>query len=297
MTPFSSGIGANAGLAGIAAGPDGNIYFTESNRNRIGRINLTTFVITESSAMSGGSDPHGITTGPDGALWFTEFTDGEIGRVATGFTLPVVTNEYPIPGSGNNPYGITAGPDGNLWFTETQLGRRDRPHHHGRQRDRISTDDDRPARRGSPRDRMATSGSPPAGVRARSGGSRRPARSRVHERPDHQRRPAGHRGRRRRQSVLHRERDRGAGSGRSRRRARSASSRRPDRRLRAVGHHERRGRQHLVHRERGESGRAGSTSPPAPSTDPATQIQLRTPRSRAPSRRARRRPPTASTGA
>ena len=118
MTPFSSGIGASAGLSGIAAGPDGNIYFTESSRNRIGRINLTTFVITESSAMSGGSDPRGITTGPDGALWFTEFTDGEIGRVATGFTLPVVTNEYPIPGSGNNPYGITAGPDGNLWFTE-----------------------------------------------------------------------------------------------------------------------------------------------------------------------------------
>src|SRR6185369_2327826 len=96
MTPFSTGIGANAGLAGITAGPDGNIYFTESIRDRIGRIDLTTFVITESSPMGGSADPRGITAGPDGALWFAEGTDDRIGRITTTLSLTVGFNEFSV---------------------------------------------------------------------------------------------------------------------------------------------------------------------------------------------------------
>ena len=105
--------GANAGLAGITAGPDGNIYFTESSSDRIGRLDLTTFVITESAAMGGGSDPRGITAGPDGALWFAEGTDDKIGRITTDL---LSIDEFDV--SGNNMREITAGPDGNLWFTK-----------------------------------------------------------------------------------------------------------------------------------------------------------------------------------
>ena len=238
-------------------------------------------------------DPHGITTGPDGALWFAEGTDDKIGRVTTG-----PGGHQRVPGvSGNNLRDITAGPDGNLWFTKSSSPVRSaaspRP---------ASTPNSRRLQVSppeSPRGPMATSGSPPARIRARSAGSRRPARHdhAVHDRPDHQCRPARHRGRSRRQSVLHRERERRAGSGRSRRRARSASSRRSDRRLRAVGHRERRGRQHLVHRERGESRREAQLRTWRRRRIRRRRSMLRTPRSRAPSRRARRRPPTASTGA
>src|SRR5439155_11966802 len=73
----------------IAAGPDGNLWFTETNVNKIGRI----------------------TTGPDGNLWYTTGFTGTIGRitpsgVATEFTLAAFGGTF-----------IVTGPDGNLWIT------------------------------------------------------------------------------------------------------------------------------------------------------------------------------------
>src|SRR5213080_3960121 len=56
---------------GITAGPDGNLWFTESGRDRIGRI-TTAGVITEFPVPTASSIPYEIAAGPDGALWFTE---------------------------------------------------------------------------------------------------------------------------------------------------------------------------------------------------------------------------------
>jgi hypothetical protein len=65
----------------IAAGPDGNLWFTEAGRNRIGRI-TTAGVLTEFSAgISPGGEPEGIAVGPDGNLWFTEIAGNRIGRL------------------------------------------------------------------------------------------------------------------------------------------------------------------------------------------------------------------------
>ena len=52
---------------GIAAGPDGALWFT--NNTSIGRI-TTAGKITHFTGP-GISDPRYITAGPDGALWFT----------------------------------------------------------------------------------------------------------------------------------------------------------------------------------------------------------------------------------
>ena len=52
-------------------GPDGNLWFTESLGNRIGRI-TTAGVMTEFPRHRPGSRPSGIVAGPDGNLWFTE---------------------------------------------------------------------------------------------------------------------------------------------------------------------------------------------------------------------------------
>lgn len=57
---------------GIASGPDGALWFTEYNTNKIGRIS-TSGAITEYPVISAASYPYSITTGPDGALWFTEY--------------------------------------------------------------------------------------------------------------------------------------------------------------------------------------------------------------------------------
>jgi streptogramin lyase len=106
---------ANSALwYGIATGPDGNIWFTETSTNKIGSINPTNNLFNEYVIPTPSSSPRGITTGPDGNLWFVEYSGNKIGRVTpTGsFT------EFAVPTASAGVMGITAGPDGNLWFTE-----------------------------------------------------------------------------------------------------------------------------------------------------------------------------------
>ena len=104
---------------GIATGPDGNQWFTESVGNQIGRISPASGVVTEFAIPTANSEPFGITAGPDGNLWFTESRSNRIGRIspATG-----VVTEFAIPTADARPDGITAGPDGNLWFSESNIG-------------------------------------------------------------------------------------------------------------------------------------------------------------------------------
>jgi streptogramin lyase len=114
-TEFSAGITGNADLYGIAAGLDGNLWFTERGVDKIGRITPAGVITEFSAGITAGAVPIGITLGPDGNLWFTEQTGNRIGRITP---LGVVT-EF---GAGITalafPNGIAAGPDGNLWFTE-----------------------------------------------------------------------------------------------------------------------------------------------------------------------------------
>ena len=100
---------------GIAAGPDGAMWFTEFTANKIGRMTaggvLSEYPVT-------GRVPEVITTGPDGALWFTEFDGINIGHITTAG----VFTEYPIL-TADSHAGITRGPDGALWFTENLVNR------------------------------------------------------------------------------------------------------------------------------------------------------------------------------
>ena len=108
---------------GIAAGPDGALWFTEESANNIGRSTVAG-VITEYPIPTPGSSPAQITAGPDGALWFTEFDGNNIGRITTAG----VVTEYAIPTANCGALGITRGPDGALWFVEslsTKIGRID----------------------------------------------------------------------------------------------------------------------------------------------------------------------------
>src|ERR1700681_2777349 len=56
---------------GIAAGPDGNLWFTEENLNKVAKV-TTSGVFTEYVIPTANSGPYDIATGPDGNLWFTE---------------------------------------------------------------------------------------------------------------------------------------------------------------------------------------------------------------------------------
>jgi streptogramin lyase len=104
---------ANSGPYFIEAGPDGNLWFTEQNANKVAKV-TTSGSLTEYPVPTASSGPFGIAKGPDGNLWFTEQNANKVAKVTTSG----VVTEYPIPTSSSGPFGIAAGPDGNLWFAE-----------------------------------------------------------------------------------------------------------------------------------------------------------------------------------
>ena len=103
----------------LTPGPDGNLWFTEAQGNRVGRI-TPQGVITEFTIPAAGSFPGGITAGPDGNLWVCANGTNRILRV----TPAGVFTEFPIPNAfpSGGPSSITTGPDGALWFSETDGG-------------------------------------------------------------------------------------------------------------------------------------------------------------------------------
>src|SRR5260370_39590475 len=71
---------------GIAAGSDGNLWFTEQTYNNIGRITpagtLTEFAVPLTNFTGGSFES--IAAGPDGNLWFAENAVSKIGRITPG---------------------------------------------------------------------------------------------------------------------------------------------------------------------------------------------------------------------
>jgi virginiamycin B lyase len=97
-------------------GPDGNLYFTESTADKIGRITSDgTGTFTEWNIPTLGSSPVGITSGPDGAVWFVESSGNNVARMTTSGTF----TEWAIPTSNAGASDIVVGSDNNLWFTES----------------------------------------------------------------------------------------------------------------------------------------------------------------------------------
>jgi streptogramin lyase len=84
-----------AGPNGIAAGPDGNLWFTEYQGNNIGKITPATGVITEYAIPGSnyGNITNGITAGSDGNMWFALGLEYKIGKISpeTG-----TITKYPI---------------------------------------------------------------------------------------------------------------------------------------------------------------------------------------------------------
>lgn len=97
----------------IITGPDGNLWFTEQNGNRVGRI-TPDGNITEWPTNTLNSRPWGLTVGPDKAIWFAEQGQRKIGRIPTTATAENAgMHEFTIPWV---PFDITAA-DGALWIT------------------------------------------------------------------------------------------------------------------------------------------------------------------------------------
>ncbi|HVR04443.1 MAG TPA: IPT/TIG domain-containing protein, partial [Solirubrobacteraceae bacterium] len=101
----------------IAEGADHNMWFTEWDKSKIGKI-TPSGTITEYS-LPEGREPYDIVKGPDGNMWFTEQGQGTSwGKIGKITTSGVIT-EYSVPEAESDPIpvGITAGPEESLWFT------------------------------------------------------------------------------------------------------------------------------------------------------------------------------------
>jgi streptogramin lyase len=82
---------AEAGPYLIAAGPDGAMWFTEFQGEKIGRITMKGD-ITEFATPSSAAVPAGIAVGTDGAMWFAEQGTSRISKVGTGKGSLVTTS-------------------------------------------------------------------------------------------------------------------------------------------------------------------------------------------------------------
>jgi virginiamycin B lyase len=118
----------DSGPRALAAGPDGNIWFSEFNTSKIGRI-TPKGEITEFELPRPNSGPGDITAGADGNMWFVELSGQMDGRRPDGnrvgrITMEGKVSEFAIPSATGSPINIAVGPDRNIWFSKgATLGR------------------------------------------------------------------------------------------------------------------------------------------------------------------------------
>jgi virginiamycin B lyase len=77
----------NAQTQGIATGPDGALWFTETAFNKIGYVTPAGDV-KEFRLPTVNAGAYNIAAGPDGALWFTEGGDDSYMATATSGASP-----------------------------------------------------------------------------------------------------------------------------------------------------------------------------------------------------------------
>ena len=123
---FSAGITPGANPGAMAAGPDGNMWFTESRwkedilsaPSQVAKITPAGVVTEYGTGIGAHQRAKAIVAGPDGNVWFVESsfefpnnTYRGIGRITpSGAITEFALTRY-------EPRYIAAGSDGNLWFT------------------------------------------------------------------------------------------------------------------------------------------------------------------------------------
>jgi len=72
--------------------PDGRIWFTDQEVNRVGVIDPVTRKVQEFTVPTPLSSPSGITVDAHGTVWFTERDAGAVASVS----LSGMIHEYPV---------------------------------------------------------------------------------------------------------------------------------------------------------------------------------------------------------
>jgi virginiamycin B lyase len=95
----------------LAVGPDGNVWFTEMQEDKVGRITPSGSI--QMFQLPPRTRPLEIVAGADGNLWVTEEKNdpGALGRIAPSGQY----TEFPVE-AGISAGALAPGPDGRLWF-------------------------------------------------------------------------------------------------------------------------------------------------------------------------------------
>ncbi len=98
-------------VSSITSGPDGNIWYTAIETNKIGKVTISG-IVTEYTIPSPYSRPNSIVSDNNGNVWFTEFNSHKVARSTINGSI----TEYQLD---NNfaPDDIILGPDNNMWFS------------------------------------------------------------------------------------------------------------------------------------------------------------------------------------
>lgn len=102
---------SNSSPGGLTTGPDGDMWFAESNVGQLARISMPAGPVTEFPLLSASEQPIGVTTGADGNLWFIDANVGIVGKMTTAGAVTEYQLTHIQAGR-----GMTTGPDGNVWF-------------------------------------------------------------------------------------------------------------------------------------------------------------------------------------
>jgi virginiamycin B lyase len=105
--PFA---GPSHTIEGLAAGPDGNLWFTEADH--IGRL-TPAGTMTEFARPTHEDRPGAIVAGPGGNLWFVAQAAKALGRITPRGDV----TQFPLPPGNGYPVGLAAGSDGAIWYT------------------------------------------------------------------------------------------------------------------------------------------------------------------------------------
>ena len=102
----------------ITTGPDGALWFVDSDAHTIGRVTTTgqfrVFPLPAVTPAPSESEINGIVAGPDHALYFIDNSGANVGRITTAGNA----TEFPLFPKFHGVNGLTNGPDGAIWLTE-----------------------------------------------------------------------------------------------------------------------------------------------------------------------------------
>jgi virginiamycin B lyase len=119
ITSITTSINASAVVDGLVTGPDGRLWFTQTNTAQIGATTAAGAVQQFQLVASSGYtciEPQQIIVGPDKNLWSPSYC-GQLIRLTTAGAITV----FPISSS-DSFTAIVTGPDSNLWMGDTANG-------------------------------------------------------------------------------------------------------------------------------------------------------------------------------